>query len=229
MAKAKEVSFLTEDGCKIYGYEKIFSTKSPILIEVHGLGSNKDEWNKLNSFLEKEKINYLSIDLRGHGKSRICGKKQIDYRNFSKNDWEKILLDWKAAEKYLSKKFPPELIVLTGASIGANSAAIFSAEKKFSAIILLSPGYDYAGLKPGEAIAKSKTKLLFYYSQTDPYSAKSCNYFSTICSNNKIDCLFLEAESGHGVQIFESRNGEYYASEIVKFIKKLENPIRLEK
>jgi len=51
----------TSDNCKISGYEKIFSTNSFILLEIHGLGSNKEEWNKFNTYLEKEKINWLAI------------------------------------------------------------------------------------------------------------------------------------------------------------------------
>ncbi len=222
IAKAKEVSFLTEDGCKISAYENIYSTKSPILLEAHGLGSNKDEWNKFNSFLEKEKINYLAIDLRGHGKSKICGKKEIDYKNFSKKDWEKIVLDWKAAADYLLKKFPPRLIIPVGASIAANAAAIFSANKNFSGIILLSPGYDYAGLKPANAIKENHSTILFVYADSDYYCAKSCLYFSRICSEKHLNCHFLNAKDGHGVQIFDSPQGSAYALEVIRFIKKLQ-------
>ncbi|GAB4033138.1 MAG: hypothetical protein Fur0012_12440 [Elusimicrobiota bacterium] len=216
-----EIQLRTSDGCLLSAYENTVSTENPVILEIHGLGSDRKEWDRLNHFLEKERINYLAIDLRGHGKSISCKGEKADYRNFSEKDWGKITLDWEAGLKHLLKKFPRRLIIPAGASIGANSAIIFSRDKKFSGLILLSPGYNYAGLRPSEALAEIRSSMLFSYSPKDPYSAKSCSYFSKICFEKNLDCHFLEAESGHGVQIFKSSLGDDYASVIVKFIKAL--------
>lgn len=218
-----EIQIRTSDGCLLSAYENMVSTESPVALEVHGLGSDRKEWSRLNKFFEREGINYLAIDLRGHGKSVYCKGKRTDYRNFSEKDWGKITMDWEAGLKHLLKKFPRRLIIPAGASIGANSAIIFSRDKKFSRLILLSPGYDYAGLRPSEAMSEIRSPMFFSYSSKDIYSAKSCSYFSKICFEKNLDCHFLEAESGHGVQIFESPHGDIYAGAIVKFIKGLYN------
>ncbi len=218
--RAGEIEIKTADGCLLSAYEKINDRKAPVLIEVHGLGSNRQEWSKFNSTLDKEGINYLAVDLRGHGKSVKCKGKKTDYKNFSLKDWEKIILDLDAAYKRLIKDFPPEKIIPAGASIGANSAAVFSENKSISKLILLSPGYEYAGLKPSEAIANSKAEILFSYSPSDKYSARSCEIFAEICLKKGIKCSFMEADSGHGVQIFDSPRSQEYQRKIVNFIKK---------
>ncbi|NLI09779.1 MAG: alpha/beta fold hydrolase [Elusimicrobia bacterium] len=217
---AEKVKIKTEDGCVIYGEKHIFSSSSTILLEIHGLGSNKEEWNKFNTFIKKEKINYLAVDLRGHGESIICEGQKIDYKSFSKEDWQKIPLDLDAAYSYLIKKYPDFNIIPAGASIGANAAAIFSKSKKISKLILLSPGYDYGGLMPEKYLSESKAKILFFYSPSDEYSAKSCSFFKKICDFKKLKCNFKTARYGHGVQIFDSAEGETYAEEIINFIKK---------
>jgi len=210
----------TSDNCKISGYEKIFSTNSFILLEIHGLGSNKEEWNKFNTYLEKEKINWLAIDLRGHGESRQCNGKSIDYNNFSLDDWKMITKDIMAGYRHLLEKFPPSKIIFAGASIGANAAMISEIETKIKKIILLSPGLSYAGLNPQNAIESSKQKILILYSLTDKYSFLSVSIFKKSCEEKNIKCFFLEAKEGHGVQIFDKSDGEKFAKEIIYWIKK---------
>jgi len=216
-----EIFIDTPDKCKLSAYENITSSKSYVLIEIHGLGSNKDEWQKLNDSLKKEKIGYLAIDLRGHNKSVECNNEKIDYRNFTASDWQKILIDIKAAYDYLSKKIDKSKIVFVGASIGAN-AAIISGETLQNPVIALSPGLNYAGLEPAISLSKIRNKILIIYSENDNYSAFSVNHsFKAICKANDIKCSIKKAKTGHGVEIFKSE--QLFIKELINWVKNLKN------
>lgn len=209
----------TSDNCNISANSKIFSTNTIVLLEVHGLGSNKEEWNKFNSFLEKEKISWLSIDLRGHGKSTKCKNKQVNYKSFTQSDWLNIVKDIETAYNYLKRKFKPENIILIGASLGANSIFSYAKNIKAQKIVLLSPGLNYAGFKPLDDFPKINSEVLIVSSLSDTYSYYSCQVFEDYCQKNEKKCFFLNPPSGHGVQIFDLPDGDIYAQKIINWIK----------
>ena len=64
----------------------------------------------------------LSIDLRGHGESISLNGKMISFQSFSLDDFNKMVLDVKAAKHFLvtQKHIGPNDIAVVGASIGAN-------------------------------------------------------------------------------------------------------------
>ena len=64
----------------------------------------------------------LSIDLRGHGESISLNGRMISFQSFSLDDFNKMVLDVKAAKHFLvtQKHIGPNDIAVVGASIGAN-------------------------------------------------------------------------------------------------------------
>lgn len=215
---SQEIKIPTDDGCILSAYQSIKSTGSYILIEVHGFGSVKEEWNKLNQQLDSEKINYISVDLRGHGKSVKCGKEKISYTLLLKPELKLFLKDIDAVYRHISKKIKKDKIIPIGASIGANIVMEYFYNKT-SKIILMSPGLDYGGFKPQNYIENFKGKILFTASTSDNYSYESVKYFLTLCENKKINCSKIIAKAGHGVEIFNTSEGEKYIKDIISWIK----------
>lgn len=216
---AEKMVLKTTDGCEISVYTNIKDNSYLTLFEVHGLGSSKEEWAKFNNNLEKEKINYIALDLRGHGQSKKCGDKIIkDYKELTRYDLINFLKDIDVTYKHLSKKINNKNIIPIGASIGANIVLEYF-YKKSNKIILMSPGINYGGFEPANLLQKTKSRILFTVSETDIYSFNSTKLFIDICKKSKKKYKIILSKNGHGVQIFDNENGNEYIKEIIDWIK----------
>jgi len=122
------VNFLTDDGVSIIGsyYSplKVVSNASsysttPTVILLHMLGRDRSTWNTFASTLsQKEAYAVLSIDLRGHGESvKQNNGNTISFQSFSPDDYNKMVLDVKAAKQFLitNKNANPNNISIIGA------------------------------------------------------------------------------------------------------------------
>ncbi len=179
-----------------------------VFINSHGLGSDKNEWSRFQEKLKDAGYGYLSLDLRGHGASRTCAGKEVDYRDFSEADWNNVSRDIEAAAAWLRKKGVPEKkMIFCGASIGANLSLKAAAEGRLkpAAVILLSPGVEYAGVKTAENyISKHTFKILVAASEDDPYAWQSYIYLSRSASEKGLPADFINGGSGHGVNMFKT-------------------------
>ncbi|MDD2805153.1 MAG: alpha/beta fold hydrolase [Elusimicrobiales bacterium] len=176
-----------------------------VFVNVHGLGSDKNEWGGFQKDLAARGYGWLSIDLRGHGGSRSCGGKKADYRTFTKADWAAASRDIEAAAGWLKKKKISKM-VFCGASVGANLALKAAAEGtvKPAAVVLLSPGLDYAGVKPEFYLAKAPKRLLFAAAEDDPYAWQSAAALSRLAARSGLSASAVDGGSGHGVNMFKS-------------------------
>ncbi len=121
-AEAATVRFQTRDGCFIEADYLKPSSGSYVFVNAHGLGSDKNEWGLFQEALSKSGSGYLSLDLRGHGRSVRCGGKSADYRAFSEADWAAASNDITAAAAFLKDRgVPLKEIIFCGASVGVQS------------------------------------------------------------------------------------------------------------
>lgn len=213
-----ETFLTTPDGCKISVEVMIKNPKNITLFEVHGLGSSKEEWRLFNSYLEKESINYISIDLRGHGKSTNCAGKYIKYPNIEKKDIKNFINDIDTAVNYIKAKYPDIKIIPAGASIGANIVMCYF-YKTADKILLLSPGINYGDYETAGFFKKTKSNIMFVVSEKDIYSLNSVRVFMKIMAERKIKNRLILSDNGHGVEIFKERNGFEYIAKILDWIK----------
>lgn len=200
------VQFKTPDNCRLEAFYLAPSSGAYVFINTHGLGSDKNEWGSFQKELEERGLGYLSIDLRGHGASRNCGKK-ADYRTFTKADWAKASLDITTAQAWLIKKgVPAKKIIFCGASVGANLSLKAAAEsvKKPAALILLSPGMDYAGIKAADYLAGAPHKILILAAENDPYAWQSAASLSLLAGKAGRPVSAFDGGSGHGVNMFKT-------------------------
>ena len=132
----QRVNFLTDDGVSIIGsyysplkvVSNASSTTTPTVILLHMLGRDRSTWNAFASTLsQKEGYAVLSIDLRGHGESvKQNNGNTISFQSFSPDDYNKMVLDVKAAKQFLitKKNANPNNITIIGAIVAINYAAI---------------------------------------------------------------------------------------------------------
>jgi alpha-beta hydrolase superfamily lysophospholipase len=201
-AAESTVTFRTADGCAIEAAFSAPAAGSYILVNTHGLGSNRGEWNQLQAAAAERKQGYLSLDLRGHGGSRTCGGRPADYRRFTRADWAAAWRDIEAAALWLQAKgYAPGRLVFCGASIGANLSMKAAAEGavKPAGLILLSPGLDYAGV---QSLPYIRTKMLIAAAPTDQYAWKSSLLLRDAAKEKQFLPDFLDGGLGHGAGMF---------------------------
>ncbi|MFH1258021.1 MAG: alpha/beta fold hydrolase, partial [Candidatus Micrarchaeota archaeon] len=137
----------TSDGMKIAAtYYKSDNDAKEAIILLHMLNRNRNDWN---DFARKLQPNYevIAVDFRGHGDSGG------DLNAFTAEDFQKFMLDVKAAREFLSNR-GKKTYALIGGSIGANIALNFAVENDIGRVVLLSPGLDYRGVETGTSAHK---------------------------------------------------------------------------
>jgi pimeloyl-ACP methyl ester carboxylesterase len=155
--------------------------KFPLVILLHGLNHTYSIWGDLPAKLVKSGYAVISLDLRGHGKStRTEGGRRITWRRFKKEQWAdlpgdigQVIHTFTKSEDY--PKIDGQNVALIGEKLGAN-VAVLTTQKTHDAVkalTLLSPGLDYKGLSPSQALLEFTKPVLLLTSQDDEYGNKS--------------------------------------------------------
>lgn len=207
-AQQKTVRFTTADGCRLEAFYLAPSSGAYVFINAHGLGSDKNEWGLFQEKLKNAGYGYLSLDLRGHGKSAACGGKTVKYLYFSEADWNRVSLDIETAAAWLRKRgVPPGRTVFCGASVGANLSLKAAAEGslKPAALVLLSPGLEYAGVRAESYFSSPREfRLLSVAARSDLYAWESVLRLNRAAMEKGLSAYSLEAAGGHGVNMFKT-------------------------
>ncbi len=185
--------------------------KYPLVILLHGLNRNETAWSDLPAVLVKAGYAVLALDLRGHGKStRTTSNRRITWRLFEKEDWLQLPKDVAAiVHAFAHNEDYPQVdgqhIVLIGEKLGANTAVLAAkrAGEAVKALVLVSPGLDYKGLTPSQAILDFNHPVLLMTSQDDEYANKSTHGLYNWILGSKT--LLEYGRIGEGAEIFTGR------------------------
>jgi alpha-beta hydrolase superfamily lysophospholipase len=138
----RATSFGTEDGAALAGDLWLASDpKSPVVILIHRLSSDRSEFAPLAERLSKSDRRYsiLSFDLRGHGASKAPEKQK-------QGDTSSLRKDVEGAIDHVEKETQARGIVLVGSSLGATLACeVAFSEPKVTGLVLVSPGAAISG------------------------------------------------------------------------------------
>lgn len=198
----EDITLVTEDDVNLNGsfYQK---GSSKAIVLVHMLDSDRHSYDTLVSLLNEDH-GVLAIDSRGHGES------DLDWNDFSAKDFNNMVLDVKAAKKFLVEGGYSE-IYLIGASIGANTVLNYAAiDNSITKIVLLSPGLDYRGVSAEESIEKYENRILIVASEEDdyPFSSSEQLYQDSIGEKK-----FIKLQNqGHGTSMLDGGLMEEIAS-----------------
>lgn len=214
-AVGKSVQLKTADGVTIVGsWSAPKDASQPSLILLHMLTRQRHDWDGPTTELQKSGYGVLSIDLRGHGVSVMRNGQVISFKQFSAADFNNMVLDVAAAVDFVKSQegVNRDAVALVGASIGANVALSYAASHPdIKAVVLLSPGLDYRGVKTEGAMKKYGGRpVLFMASSEDGYAADSAKKLATIGgksgkqSTGKQKSLMLRGV-GHGTDMLMSR------------------------
>ncbi|MBI4144765.1 alpha/beta hydrolase [Candidatus Woesearchaeota archaeon] len=166
----------------------------PGAILLHQLRRDRHDYDTFAPQLKSAGYNVISIDVRGHGES--TGNWEL----FSESDFRKVGLDIAAAKGFLQKNGAGKGLLLIGASFSANAVINHAAQDRdVTAVIAISPGLDFRGIKPLEGIENAPNATLLVAAEDDAYSAESVR---TLYSKNTDVETKIYAEGGHGYAMF---------------------------
>lgn len=194
----QRVEFTTYDEVKIVGTYYEGGDKAVILL--HKLAADRNDWNTFAPELQAKGYSVLAIDLRGHAESITKEKMKISWIGFSDSDFNDMKYDVKAAKLFLSNKGKSKFAII-GESVGANVALNYGAEDSdIKAVILLSPSFNYRGIKTDQSIKTYKGSLLIVVSENDPESITDSQQMFSLSPADKQIKTYPNA--GHGTQMF---------------------------
>lgn len=209
--------FSAKDDLILQGdYTAPASSSSLVLVCLHGLGSSRGEWEPLIRQAAKRGWGSLAYDLRGHGNSRgtMVGNtvNHEDPENGRDPEfWKLFPSDLGDVLSSLEKKTGggPNRVVVAGASLGANVAVTYAAQRPgLRAVVLLSPGLDYAGLQTEGPTMILETPALLVAAQPDRYAFMSGERLVALAPKNRVTWWPLPkgtAHGAHGTQLFDGK------------------------
>ena len=204
LPQARKHIFLAKDATRLVA--DIYPAKSaglhPCVVLLHQLGKTNADMVPLIAPLLDEGFTVVNLDMRGHGNSQGRMTARIPYTKFTNAEWAQLPADLHAVLRNVITipNVDKQQLALVGASIGAN-ASIIEAQNATSvkAVVALSPGLDFHGLKPADAMATLHKPALIIASKDDAYSAESGLKLSKMDKNTSFDLL---PKGGHGSQMF---------------------------
>jgi dienelactone hydrolase len=148
----------------------------PGVVLSHMLNRNRSDWRAFANTLQAAGYHVLAIDLRGHGDSKMNGRR-TGWRALSKKVFSHAPNDPAAAASWLRKKNGVEKnrIALIGASIGANASVVAASREgaNIKTVVLLSCGINYRGVTTEDAVRSYHGPVLIVATDEDKYSAES--------------------------------------------------------
>jgi pimeloyl-ACP methyl ester carboxylesterase len=176
-----ERSFIvTPDQIHLYSELKNPSASKGVIVFLHGLASDHEEWNDWINFLHREDWATLTLDFRGHGWSDgSLGGKEISYEDLIQSQKPQLSIDVKTALDFAKKKYSNIWIV--GASSGAVLAFKYAqTDPTIRGLILLSPVNIYKDSSASLSLLGNRP-LLIVSSKDDAVSfaaAEKLRYFN---------------------------------------------------
>lgn len=196
------VQIATDD--KVYLSCNLFMPKSgkgEMVLFLHQLNSNKESWNEFANILREKGFVVLAVDFRGHGESNLKDQEEYLWEGFGEREFDKFVPDMIRVLAYLTDKFSGLTLHIVGASIGANTA-INTAEQfpEVDKVVLLSPSFEYRGIKTGTAANSINIPVLIISSSEDEQSFDDSKQLAGMAKRGEL--IELEGK-GHGTDMIK--------------------------
>lgn len=207
---AERVTVHAADGAALVGDLYLPASQArqqaPLVVLLHMLSRQRSDWQPYIPRLTANGNAVLAMDLRGHGESIHKGPARLSWRSFSRADYARMptdLLETLDALSAYRERIDLDRIAVIGASIGCNVALVAAAERQaIRALVLLSPGLDYRGIKTEEAMRRyGHRPILLVASEADSYAAASTRTLSGLAAGPKE--IKIYTGRAHGTRILE--------------------------
>ncbi len=209
--ESERVEFFSEDGVFIkasyYNPPSPSQKYYPGIVILPEFRQSRKFWHSTAVLLAEKGYAVVTLDFRGQGESIQAGESTLNWAFFSDDYIKLFLLDIKAAIEYLQSLpyVDQRRIVIVGSGLGANAGLVFaSLYERIKALILLSPGLNYRGLKTEEAIVEyNKRPLLMIVGKDDSYSLYSAKKLLSLAQGEKE--LKIYSNAGRGAKMLSRK------------------------
>jgi predicted acyl esterase len=165
---------------------------APAILLIHMLGSQRNAYEPLLPYLSDAGFIVLNADMRGHGATG--GSQDWDLAEQDIQVW----LDWLREQDGVDGT----RVAIIGGSIGGNLALIGCAnDENCVTAVALSPGTDYRGVAPGDAV-ESGINALLMASHRDTFAADSIREF--FANGTGYVAARMYQGSAHGTNLFNN-------------------------
>lgn len=197
MLTKQEIELEAGDGLVLTGdfYPQVEASVGMLLLHMNG--SDRNGWSVFIPELQAAGYAVLAVDIRGFGSTG--GTRDFELAQTDVQVW----LDWLKSQGGVTG------VAIVGASIGANLALIGCAnDPDCLTVIALSPGEDFFGVQPAEAISigLSDRPILLVASLRDDESAQAVRAFAQIATG--VFSVRMYDRSQHGTVYFTGRGVE---------------------
>lgn len=205
-----------------YYYKSKPQVKRPLVILLHSLGGNQNDFKPLTNLLVSSNYNVLTIDMRGHGLS-IKNTNDITrtWQYFPKSTFLKYPSDiadyYKALYSKYNKYIDENRIVFVGGDIGANTSILTAYELKMQpkAFVLISPTLNFKGLYIPIKLTSLKAHIMAVSSLNDKMSMDGIKDVNKYAQNEYL--IKLYPKGSNGVSLLYSN--PQLKNDILNFIK----------
>lgn len=218
----EKAALRAEDGFRLFGdYYRPPATASsaPMAILLHMYRSDRSTYQPLAVPLSQAGFAVLAIDLRGHGES-ATSESQARAGERDTTLFQEMQQDVRAAYDWLAKR--PEVdrarFVIVGASVGCSIALQYAAEdRSVDAIVCLTPGLDYLGLKSEQDIRQIQGRKILLVATED--ERKACDVLEKLTDGVT---KRIAGGSAHGTKMFAEVSS--CVPETIEFLKRNVGP-----
>jgi pimeloyl-ACP methyl ester carboxylesterase len=199
------------DGIQLVGtYHPAQTPGAYTWVLLHGLGSVKEEWDAFARQAAGQGDGIYIYDARGHGEStNLKAGGTVSYKDWQTagpgSPWSMMPSDLAFVVQMLQKKYglSDQRIAVGGASLGANVALVYaSSHASVPALILLSPGIEYAGIQTPSAFYAYRGRPVFIAaSPNDTYAFSSVHRLADLTPGPA--CKVVDGPGGHGVKMLD--------------------------
>lgn len=213
-----KVVLQTEDRWKLEAlYNPAENGKYVILL--HDLGRRKEDFPSFSKALSGAGFGYLSVDLRGHGRSTNINIQKNFKKTGADNEFNQMNRDVDAAVTYLKAKGAAESdIFILGAGLGANVAAkSLPFHPRIGGVILLTPALKNRDVLSMSGIKTFKGPVFIGVSSTDRKQFMEASFIrnAAYLASGKGKVTFMTAYNLKGVDMLD----RYLTQEVLQWLK----------
>ncbi len=213
-----KVVLQTEDRWKLEAlYNPAENGKYVILL--HDLGRRKEDFPSFGKALSGAGFGYLSVDLRGHGRSTNINIQKNFKKTGADNEFNQMNRDVDAAIAYLKAKGAAESdIFILGAGLGANVAAkSLPFHPRIGGVVLLTPALKTRDVLSMSGIKTFKGPVFIGVSSTDRKQFMEASFIrnAAYLASGKGKVTFMTAYNLKGVDMLD----RYLTQEVLQWLK----------
>ncbi|MHC4469716.1 MAG: alpha/beta hydrolase [Planctomycetota bacterium] len=204
-ADSEVVTFKTEDRLQIQGDLFAAGVKgAPGVVALHMYPADRKSWGPVARDLKKAGIDFLAIDMRGYGGSRMQGRKDLGPKVKERDAglFRAMHKDALAAYRFLVERgTDPDRVAFLGASVGCSVSIDATArEPRIRGACVMTPGKNYLGVPTMQHLSDYGKRPLLILSSKEEAAVGAQPIKDAL--GDTAELVLCEQKGVHGTRMF---------------------------